>query len=144
LSCALSDDCGGENVVSHDTERESTELEDRTRALFDASVENLDGRTRSRLTQARHAALAEIRAHRAQPWRRAWLPMSGVATVAALAVWITLGPAGNNGAVENGGLALDDLDIVAEAPNLDLLEDVEFYAWIANEAGEPPQNGHSG
>jgi len=36
---------------------ERTALEERSRALFQDSVERIDMRTRSRLTQARHAAL---------------------------------------------------------------------------------------
>jgi dihydroneopterin aldolase len=40
------------------TENAETEFERRTRALLEASAEELSGHVRSRLTQARHAALA--------------------------------------------------------------------------------------
>jgi hypothetical protein len=50
-----------------------------------------------------------------------------------MAVWIAVGqftpPA-------PGELALDDMDLVAEAPNLELLEEVEFYAWVARERAD--------
>jgi len=61
-----------------------TDFESRTRAVLEASVLHLDGRVRSRLTRARHAALNEVqRAHR----RRApWWPLVPVATVSAAAV----------------------------------------------------------
>lgn len=51
--------------MSHDSEREPSTFETRTRALFEESVASLDGRTRSRLNQARQAALAVARASRA-------------------------------------------------------------------------------
>jgi hypothetical protein len=129
--------------VSHDPERESSELEARTRALFEQSVENLDGRTRSRLNQARHAALEELRAVRTQPWRRAWIPLSGAAAAAVLAIWITLSPGGQEGQPNESGVPIDDLELVAESPSLDLLRDVEFYAWIAEGTPEA-QNGNTG
>ena len=69
-------------------------LEARSRALFQESVERIDMRTRSRLTQARHAALEA--AERARP--RAWfmrLPVltsaAGVAAAAVLGVSLWVG-----------------------------------------------------
>ena len=61
-------------------EREQDSLEERSRALFHGSVENLDMRVRSRLTQARYAAL-EAAASRKPSWlpRKAWwTPAAGV------------------------------------------------------------------
>lgn len=129
--------------MSHDPERESSEFEARTRALFEQSVENLDGRTRSRLTQARHAALEELRAARTPAWRRGWVPLSGVAAAAVLAVWMTLSPGNQEGQPNDAGVPIDELELFAESPSLDLLQDVEFYAWIAAETPET-QNGNSG
>jgi hypothetical protein len=117
------------------------EFEARTRALFDDSLEQLDGRTRSRLTQARHAALEELRAQRRNPWRRAWLPLGGATVAAVLAVWITVGQLGTATGPEGTALPLEDFDVVAEAPSLDLLEDVEFYTWIAREPIRGENNG---
>jgi len=55
-------------------ESAETEFERRTRALLQAGVEELSGHVRSRLTQARHAALDQGRAARRVPsWQR-WLP----------------------------------------------------------------------
>lgn len=129
--------------MSHDPERKSTEFEARTRALFEQSVENLDGRTRSRLNRARHAALDELRASRRHAWRRAWIPLGGVTAVAVLAVWMTLSPGNQKGQPNESGIPIDDLELFAEAPSLDLLEDVEFYAWMAEEM-DGAQNGNSG
>lgn len=61
-----------------------SEFEGRARAALDAGIEHLDGRVRSRLTRARHAALDELqRAHRR---RAAWWTLVPVATVGAAAI----------------------------------------------------------
>ncbi|MGE0583361.1 MAG: hypothetical protein AB7P31_14660 [Steroidobacteraceae bacterium] len=61
-----------------------SDFETRSRAALEASVGQLDGRVRSRLTRARHAALDELqRAHRR---RAAWWPLLPVATFGAAAV----------------------------------------------------------
>ena len=121
-------------------ERDS-ELEMRSKELFDESVERLDGRTRSRLTQARNAALDEIRAGR-RGWRGFRVPAAALATVAVAAVllvtWTGLNSPSAPGA---SGLPLDDFDIVADSDNLEMLQDVEFYAWL-EDGGEP--DPHSG
>jgi hypothetical protein len=108
------------------------DLERQAKALFDASVERLDGRTRSKLTQARYAALEELQASRAQPLRRYWAPSAGLAAAAVLAVviGINLRP---DGAARDTGLPLEDFDIVADADNIDMLQDVEFYDWVGDQ-----------
>jgi hypothetical protein len=110
-------------------------FEERTRSLFKASVESLDGRTQSKLTQARHAALEELKPARSRAWGRGRAALAGVTAAAAMAAWIGYANLGAP-ASETGELPLDDFDIVAEAPNLELLEDVEFYAWIAEQPGQ--------
>ena len=67
-----------------------TDFESRTRAALEASVLHLDGRVRSRLTRARHAALDEAR--RAHRRHTVWWPLVpaaafGVAAVMAIALW---------------------------------------------------------
>jgi hypothetical protein len=110
-------------------------FEERTRSLFKASVESLDGRTQSKLTQARHAALEELNPTRSRAWGRGWAALAGVTAATVMAVWIGYANLGSP-ASETSELPLDDFDIVAEAPNLELLEDVEFYAWIAEQPGQ--------
>jgi hypothetical protein len=117
---------------------EDEHFEARTRAAFDASVESLDGRTRSKLTQARHAALEELRNSSRQRWQRAGTALAGL-SAAVMAVWIAVG---QFTPTTPGELVLDDMDLVAEAPNLELLEEVEFYAWVARErAGGVVESG---
>lgn len=104
-------------------------MEERSKALFDGSIERLDARTRSRLTQARHAALDELR--RSRP-RARWLWVSaGGLTAVALAVLIGSWPGTEPAAPR--ALPLEDFDLVADSENLELLQDVEFYAWLAEE-----------
>lgn len=117
--------------MSHDPEHESSALETRTRALFEQSVENLDGKTRSRLNQARQAALEELRGAHKRSWRSAWVPVGSGLAVAVLAVWMTFGEQTRQ-PTENG-VVVDDLELFAEVPTLDLLRDVEFYAWMAED-----------
>lgn len=110
-------------------------FEERTRSLFAESVQSLDARTRSKLTQARHVALAELNPSRARAWTRSRAVLVGATAAVIVTVWIGFANLGSQ-TPETGELPLDDFDIVAEAPNLELLEEVEFYAWIAEQPGQ--------
>jgi hypothetical protein len=116
------------------TGEEKTALERRAKALFDEGVDGLDARTRSRLTQARHAAVAALAQRREPFMRRWWLPAAGLATAALVAVMVVfnLNPA-NEQQLAAALLAVEDMDILAGAENIELLEDMEFYAWLESE-----------
>ena len=107
------------------------DLESVARSVFDESVERLDGATRSRLTQARHAALAELERPRFR--LASWVPAGALAGAAVLAVvmWTQPGP----GVAPEPALAAvpaDDFEMLTMGEDLDLLdEDVGFYAWVA-------------
>jgi hypothetical protein len=94
--------------------------------LFDASVDGLDGETRSKLNRGRQAALAEL-----QPGGRRWaqwVPAGGVAAaaVAVLVVWsISL----QVPELDAPGVA-SDMEILLTEESLEMLEDLEFYSWI--------------
>lgn len=107
-------------------ERESTDLlELKAKALFDASIERLDGRTRSRLTRARNQALDELRKGSAR-WHWMRSPVGGFAGAAIVALAVVMwGVTGRTPAVP-----AEDLEIVVDADNLELLQDVDFYAWL--------------
>lgn len=105
------------------------EIERKTRAAFDASVEDGDAATRARLARARAAAIRELR-HRPLARPAAWLPVGAAAAalVAALlwqreeAAEVPAAPA----------IALEDLDLVTGGEDFDLLgEDADFLAWAA-------------
>ncbi len=106
-------------------------LEERSRELFEESVERIDARTRSRLNQARQRALAEMNKGSG---RRFWLaaPLGGLA-VAALIALILIRPGGQASRPDDAAAWLDDIEIVADADSFELIRDVEFYAWLADQ-----------
>jgi len=111
-----------------EADRNDSRFEERTRAAFEASVANLDGRTRSRLNQARQRAV-EAAQRRPQKWVRTLIPATGIAAAAVLTLMLQVNPASKvqqNGTV----VALEDLDIVSDADNLDMMQDLDFYAWM--------------
>ena len=100
---------------------EHDDLERKARTLFEGSVER-----RSKLTQARNRALDEVR--KGAAWRRwIWAPAGGFAIAAVIAVGVVLWP---GRAQPPSPAALEDLEIVADSDTLELLQDVEFYAWL--------------
>ena len=126
-----------------------SEFEERSRATFDDSVGRIDGRVRSRLTQARHAALDELATRQRQPaqgWRSAFslrtlVPAGGMAAVALVAVllWSGRGPGGNPAlppVVADAASSIEDLDLLADhdALSLGADDDPEFYEWAAAQA----------
>jgi anti-sigma-K factor RskA len=111
------------------------QFEKRTREVLEESAGRLDGRTRSRLTQARHAALEQL-AHPARTWWRSYVPAGVAAAVAVLAVVLWSGPTENLPLVAQAGSPVDDIDLLADADAPDFVdggEDLEFYEWAAGE-----------
>lgn len=115
--------------------------EARCRALYEESVAALDGRTRSRLTAARHAALdagmrARADARRSVP-RWSWA-VAGVAAalLIAVALWVAM-PIGGSSAVTGVGVSrTEDAALVASTGAADdpvemMRDDADFYTWAA-------------
>jgi hypothetical protein len=103
------------------------EIERRTRAAFDASVEAGDAATRARLARARATALDGLR-HRAFARPSAWLPV-GAAAAALVAAFLLQ----REEAAVAPGIAFEDFDLVAGGEDFDLLvEDADFVAWAAD------------
>jgi anti-sigma-K factor RskA len=124
-------------------------LEERSRALFRESVENVDMRVRSRLTQARHAALfAADRSSRRSWFMRVpvWGSAAGVSAAAVLGVALWFGgPLAQHGAAPAAESAFEDLDIVASSDEgsggdaMEMLQDdIDFYAWADKAANAEP------
>jgi hypothetical protein len=119
-------------------------LEMRSRALFQDSVDNLDFATRSRLTQARNAALEAAQGHR--PWYlrwTMWTPAAGVTAAAVLGVALWLGsPSGQQvGILAEGQANFEDLELVAASEGsgdvMEMLQDdIDFYDF-ADKASSP-------
>jgi len=114
---------------------------EKAKALFDESVDNLDGETRSRLNRGRHEALAELDKGR-PPWLQ-WAPAGGIAAAAVLGVILWAGnPPGDDLAAP---AMATDIEILLTEDSLEMLEDLEFYSWIelsdeTDEAMEPANN----
>src|SRR5262245_39964271 len=113
--------------------KEDTPFEQRTREVLEESTARLDGRTLSRLTQARHAALEKGQRPARQAWR--FMLPAGATAAAAIAVVMWMGPAGRDNP-ERGTNPLEDLELLADADAPDFVEDgedLEFYEWAADE-----------
>ncbi|WP_043315534.1 hypothetical protein [Microbulbifer sp. HZ11] len=100
-----------------------------TREVMSRRDESIDGETLSRLRRARSAALDARPGLR--PRTGLWLPASLASTAAAVAVVLLLEQYHASQAKEVDFLA--DAWILDEEAELELIEDVEFYQWLAEE-----------
>ncbi|HEX2492644.1 MAG TPA: hypothetical protein VHK24_02630 [Steroidobacter sp.] len=115
-------------------------VEGRARELFEESLQRIDARTRSRLTQARHAALEELR--RKHPLGASWLWAPAGALACAVVALLIFGRPGVGGGASSAP-SLEDLEAVADAESVELLQDVEFYAWLAEQRNQKPKANRS-
>jgi hypothetical protein len=130
-------------------EKQTKDFEERASALLGESVTRVNSRVRSRLNQARHAALEEA----ANAGRRAWwrapvfMPATGAVAAAVLVLLIVTSHHRGGGMlpVVEGGQPVDDIEMLADSDGLDLMEnwDGGFYEWAANES-EGGSDGTSG
>ena len=122
-------------------------LEERSRALFLESVEGLDMRTRSRLNQARQAAVVAA-ADSARGWllRMPLLSSAGgvaAAAVLGVALWFG-GPLHLTTHPVPAESAFEDLDLVASSDEgtgdaMEMLQDdIDFYDWADKAASSEP------
>jgi hypothetical protein len=130
------------------SEKDSEAFEMRSRALFQDSVDGLDMRIRSRLTQARSAALeaaSESRRRWLFGWKM-WAPAAGVTAAAILGLGLWIGsPIGHQATtLANVQSNLEDLDLVAStdegsADAMDMLQDdIDFYDFADKAANSGP------
>ncbi|MEO7385808.1 MAG: hypothetical protein ABIX37_02600 [Gammaproteobacteria bacterium] len=99
-------------------------------ALLRGSADDIDAATASRLNRARQAALGALPARRSPPWL---VPALSTVAVGVLAVGLWLNwsaapdhPAPVAPAVESAA----DMDLLLAPDNLEMLEDLDFYAWL--------------
>ena len=128
------------NEPTDTKQKDDDQIIEKAKALFDDSVDSLDAATLSRLNQGRHRALAELqRASSVGPWLR-WLPATGIAAAALLAVMVMRGPDGVD-TIASPATA-SDFEMLLEEDSLDMLEELEFYYWL--EASDLEANGNVG
>ncbi len=115
----------------------TAEIEDQSfvtkaKDVFDQSVQALDAETQSRLNRSRHEALAQAgpRIGHGQ-WLR-WVPATGVAATAVVAVVVLTG----RPPVDELTLPAiaSDFEILLDQESFEMLEELEFYSWIDLEA----------
>jgi len=96
------------------------------------SADGLDAQTRSRLNQARQKALDELSPR--PLWHRHPV-MAGAATAAVAVVALLMWQPIENGPEVIAPPAFDapDLELLMTDESLDMLEDLEFYTWLAAE-----------
>lgn len=94
---------------------------ERITAHLDASTEQLDGATRSRLTQARHRALES---RRQQRWL--WPAVGGAVAASLVVVMVWRGQP----VAEQESLAALDFELLNEGESFELMQEVEFLQWL--------------
>jgi hypothetical protein len=113
-----------------------TQFERNARVVLEESVRRIDARTRSRLNQARHAALAAAGGRRGRWGSFTLMPAAG-AVAAALLVAVVLWhrePAGTQPlALDGQHPAVEDMELLTDNDSIDLIEgwDGSFYEWAA-------------
>jgi hypothetical protein len=124
--------------ASADVQTNESQLERRTRELLLVSSERLAGATRSRLTQARFAAVAASEKRMRRQLQR-WAP-AGVAAAAALALVVVFVPHGARAPFSPASnVAVEDIDLLtSDLPlNADQDMDYDFYEWAVAQADNP-------
>jgi cytochrome c-type biogenesis protein CcmH/NrfG len=109
-----------------------TEFERNARAVLEESLARVDGRTRSRLNQARQLAVESVGMRHRPRWRTfALMPAGAVAAALVLAVMLWH----HEPTVRESPAAVEDMDLLADADGLELVEgwDGPFYEWAADQ-----------
>ena len=115
-------------------------LAKQAKALFDDSVDDLDAATLSKLNQGRQRALAELDNTRPYgQWSR-WVPATGVAAAAVVAVVVWQGTPTETEVP--AASTMTDFEILLSEDSLDMIEDLEFYSWVGS--AELETNGNVG
>lgn len=120
-------------------EGSSTEelFERQARALLEDSVTSIDGRVRSRLNQARHAAVEEAtRSQRPLRGRFALMPAAGAVAAAVLVAFVLWPHSGQPELPVAAHPNVEDMDLLADSDALELVSegsDGAFYEWAVDQ-----------
>jgi anti-sigma-K factor RskA len=121
-----------------------TEFERNARVVLEQSLSRIDARTRSRLNQARHAALEAAGTRRRAWWRGLTLMPTAGAAAAALLVAVVLWhrqPGGEPAVLE--AQHVEDMELLADGEALELLDgwDGPFYEWATAQTDNVQSDG---
>lgn len=119
---------------------DTEDFEKRSKRAFDESVAGLNGNIRSRLTQARHAALAQMPAARERDSRRFWIPAAGFGAAALIAAVAIVPGISTERALPETFAAADDMALLLNNDDLEMIEDLEFYAWLDGDSQALPES----
>ncbi|MFT5117304.1 MAG: hypothetical protein ACI9NY_000833 [Kiritimatiellia bacterium] len=103
------------------------ELNSRVKQDLDDSVRALDASTLSKLHQIRSQAVDQ-----AERKKNRWLPMMVGSLITAGMMIFSVAIIFNTSVTELG--QGDDFELVSISDNLELLEDLEFYEWLEDDA----------
>jgi hypothetical protein len=98
------------------------------KSSLDRGEENIDAGTLSRLHRIRQEAIYTEKQEKSGVLN--WLPFPALATAAVVLLTVFLVFTGEQEQVPNGNF--EDLEILA-SNNLEFYEDLDFYAWLAEE-----------
>ena len=127
------------NTPNDALSRDEEDFARRAGAQLRRSADDLDGATLSRLNRDRQKALDELsgRKNIAYHWR---IPAgaTAVAAIVAVGIWTAGGPGDEAHApgIEVMPVVADDVtdfELLLENGDLEMLEDLEFFAWLAAE-----------
>jgi hypothetical protein len=127
----------------------TADFERELRTLLEEGVRRVGGHARSRLNQARQAAIAEAARGsrwrlllRAREWiwpRALWMPATGALATAVLVAFVLWPHAPQEyPAVEVNHTTVEDLDLLADREGMDLMQggDGQFYEWAMAQADQ--------
>lgn len=101
---------------------------ERSKKLFDESVQEIDGKTQSQLNRGRHKALAELQPRKGVRALTGWAPATGAAAAAVVAavMWNSNAPPVDSAPASSA----TDFEILLDGDSLEMFEDLEFYSWM--------------
>jgi len=107
------------------------------RTVLEDSTENLGAATRSKLTIARHQALAQK-----DKKRSSWFVVPAGTFASLFAAMLIFTIWSGNGELDNPSL-MEDMELLSSSESFELLEELEFYEWldIENYEQNDLQNG---
>ena len=126
-------------------DRDDAELERHARSVFQASVDELDAATLSRLNRSRQQALAAAAGRNRTRWQwTVWAPVGALAAGVLAAALLLRSPAETGAPVQVAATATsadvqqDPLELLTAGEDLDLATeaDLEFYAWVELETAD--------
>lgn len=107
-------------------------LIERTVKALDREAEQIDYRTQLQLQKAREQALAELDKKPAQKPARGWLWLTAVPAALAVVMLLPLRQQAPSPMPEQL-VMLQDVELLTAGADLEMLEDMEFYQWLAEQ-----------